>query len=402
MFDLFKKNNGKNILSIAAFIFSSQIGSGVFILPAVLSIVGFKSLFILLFVGFIAALLTNIFANTGLNSNEIISNGFGVKVGNFFFILYWFISWFSTVILFKELIAYTGISYPYGFIIEFFIWLFVTFYNTKDLKNILVLETILTLLKIIPFIGLLVIFFINWKQGTLISSSINNVCSTNLYIKLFLRCLWGFVGLETGNIIGKNLDVKISERRIGTYLGITGVIIFYLLSVFFSFKITGITPLFGNQAPYITIFKMGFGNLINTETIGFLIKGLIIVVLFGSINSWTISSGYCGYEGSKINLLPKIFNKTNKNNVPYMSIILSSCLVLILLVVSCNNNIYNTIIKFVEISSCFFLLIYGMCLWSYSKIYTSNIIQKLFYYLITLVIFYSFFTEIYNNLKLFI
>lgn len=399
MFDILKNNSIKNILSISAFIFSSQIGSGVFILPAALSIIGFKSLFILFFVGLIAALLTNIFAETGLNSNEIITNAFGVKTGNFFFLLYWFISWFSTVVLFKELIAYTDIPYPYGFILEFSIWLFVTFYNTKNLKNILVLETILTGLKIIPFLGLLVMFFINLKFGMNTENIISLKGNINLYIKLFLRCLWGFVGLETGNIIGKNLDINPSERKIGTYLGISGVIIFYILSIFFAFKITGIAPLFNNQAPYITIFKIGCRNLIDGKFIGFFIKLLIVVVLFGSINSWTISSGYCGYEGSKIKLLPKIFNRTNKNNVPYMSIILSSCLVLLLLIISCNNNIYNTITKFIEISSCFFLLIYGMCLLSYTKIYIKNIFKKLFYYLISIIIFYSFISEIYMNLR---
>jgi APA family basic amino acid/polyamine antiporter len=403
MFDILKNNNIKNILSISAFIFSSQIGSGVFILPASLSIIGFKSLLILFFVGLIAALLTNIFAETGLNSNEIITNGFGEKIGNFFFLLYWFISWFSTVVLFKELIAYTGITYPYGFILEFLIWLFVTFYNIKDLNNILILETILSGLKIIPFLGLFIMFVMNLKFGFNNNNNfIPNTGNINLYIKLFLRCLWGFVGLETGNIIGKNLNVKSSERKIGTYIGISGVIIFYILSIFFSFKITGITPLLNNQAPYITIFQIGCRNFINGNFISFFIKLLVIIVLFGSINSWTISSGYCGYEGSKIKLLPKIFNKTNKNNVPYMSIILSSCLVLFLLLISCNNNIYNTITKFVEISSCFFLLIYGMCLLSYTKVYVKNFFKRFFYCLIAIIIFYSFFSEIYNNLKLLI
>lgn len=394
MFDFFKKYNFKNIVNVAIFIFSSQIGSGVFILPAILSGVGFKGLGILLFIGIIATIITHIFATTGDNSHEIIGKALGKKTGNFFFLLYWFISWFSTVVLFKELIGYIGIPYPYGFIIEIIIWLFVTFYNIRNLNNMLMLETYLTSLKILPFIGLFIIYIISLLKGNsglIISTSTINV-------KLFLRCLWGFVGLETGNIIGKNLNVQEEDRKIGTYIGMIGVISFYIFSVFFAFKILGTQSLLGNQAPYVNIFQKGLEGIISETNIKYLLKFLVISVLFGSINSWTISSGYMGYEGGKLNILPNIFKKINKNNVPYMSIIISSLGVLVFLILGINNNIYHTTVKFIDISTCFFLLIYAMCVYSYSKIYVKNIIKKIFYYLLSFFMFFSFFVEFYSSL----
>ena len=47
-----------------------------------------------------------------------------------------------------------------GFIIEMGIWLFVTFFNIRNLSNMLFLETCLTGLKILPFVGLLFIYLI--------------------------------------------------------------------------------------------------------------------------------------------------------------------------------------------------------------------------------------------------
>lgn len=391
---MLKKYNIKNIFNVAIFIFSSQIGSGVFILPAILSPVGFKGIGILFLIGIMATVITHIFASTGDNSHEIIGKAFGKKIGNFFFLLYWFISWFSTVVLFKELIGYTGISYPYCFLIELLIWLFVTLYNIRNLKNMLWLETYLTSLKILPFIGLLIIYIICIYKNT----TLPIISSSSINIKLFLRCLWGFVGLETGNIIGKNLNVDNKHRKIGTYIGMVGVISFYIFSVFFAFKILGTELLIGNQAPYVSIFQKGLNGIISNVNIKYLLKSLVIIVLFGSINSWTISSGYMGYEGGKLNILPKIFNKVNKNNLPYMSIIISSLGVLIFLILGINNNIYNTTVKFIDISTCFFLLIYGMCVYSYGKVYVKNLWKKIICYLLSFFMINAFSIEFYNSL----
>jgi amino acid transporter len=390
-----KKYNLRSVVNIAIFIFSSQIGSGVFILPAILSVVGMKGIGVLLIIGGIATIITHIFANTGDNSHEIIGKAFGNKIGNGFFLLYWFISWFSTVVLFKELVGYIGIPYPYGFIIEIGIWLFVTFFNIRNLNNMLFLETCLTFLKILPFIGLLFMYSISFWKGNI--STINSTESIN--IKLFLRCLWGFVGLETGNIIGKNLNINNKDRKIGTYIGMIGVISFYVFSVFFAFKILGTQLLIGNQAPYVTIFQKGLEGIISINNIKYILKFLVIVVLFGSINSWTISSGYSGYEGGKLNILPKIFQKVNKNQVPYMSIIISSLGVLVFLILGINNNIYHTTVKFIDISTCFFLLIYAMCIYSYSKVYITNVYKKFFYYFLAFLMIDAFFIEIFNSVR---
>jgi amino acid transporter len=303
------------ILQIAIFIFSSQVGSGVFILPAALCIVGYKALYILLIVGLVCTLITKIFAETGKNSYELIGDAFGNKAGKFFFTLYWIISWFSTVVLFKELVGYLGVGAKWGLLIEIFIWLSVTFYNMRSLRNILILEGLLTCLKILPFFGLFLCFLREANGIVTSSASIN--------LSLFLRCLWSFVGLETGNIIAKNIQTNKREREWGTYLGMLAVIVFYLLSIFFSFKICGTAALLDNTAPYITVFQKGLGGYLNYSAISNIVKYTIMVVLIGSINSWTISSGYTGYEGGMLNILPKYFTKINKDKVPYMSILLS-------------------------------------------------------------------------------
>lgn len=379
------------IFQVAIFIFSSQVGSGVFILPAALSICGYKSLMVLLSVGGVCTLVTRVFADTGKSSHELIADAFGYKYGKIFFLLYWFISWFSTVVLFKELTGYLKLGPLYGLLMEVSIWLLVTFYNMHSFKHMIFMEGLLTGLKILPFFGLLICYF---KSSTGIITS-NHSISLNL----FLRCLWSFVGLETGNIIARNIQASSKEREVGSYLGMGMVILFYVISVFLCFKIAGTQLLISNGAPYVTVFQIGLSNYISMDMVSSIIKYIIVLVLIGSINSWTISSGYTGYEGGLSNLLPRCFATLNKHKVPYMSIFLSSCGVLVFLLISYNSNVYATTIKFIEISSSFFLLIYGMCLWAYSKIYLQGI-KQLIYYAITIVILLCFSYELYRNICL--
>lgn len=380
------------IVQVAVFIFSAQVGSGLFLLPSALCGVGYKALLIFTLVGLLCTLIIKIFAETGENSHEIIGTAFGAKVGNLFFFIYWFISWFSTVVLFKELVGYLGLPPFQGLGIEVIIWFFVTFFNMWSLKRMMLLESLLTALKVLPFFGLCVCYFLTAKTSHITPLS-------PVSFPLVLRCLWNFVGLETGNIIAKNLDISKKEREIGTYLGMATVIIFYVLSLFFCFSIGGTELLWGNKAPYIDIFQKCLGAYMAPNTISYFIKSLVSITLVGSINSWTISTGYMGCEGGELKVLPKCFTYKNKHQVPHISIFLSSLCVLFFIILCCNQNIYATTVKLIEISSCFFLFIYGMCIWAYSSIYLKGI-KKILYNMLAAIIIFCFISEIYKNILL--
>ena len=76
------------IFQIAVFIFSAQVGSGVFILPSVLCGLGYKAILLFLSVGLLCTLIIKIFADTGQNSHELIGEAFGEKWGKTFFFIY--------------------------------------------------------------------------------------------------------------------------------------------------------------------------------------------------------------------------------------------------------------------------------------------------------------------------
>lgn len=378
------------VLQISIFIFSSQVGSGLFILPSLLSISGYYSIFILGLVGVMALFATHVFATTGKSIGELIEESWGKKVNKIIIFIYWFISWFSTIVLFKELLGYMGYENQSGFYIELIIWGLITILNMWKLKYIMVLEGIFTLIKIIP------LFFLGFAYFSKGGASGEIISLAPIKLDLFLRSMWCFIGLETGNVIGKNLQVDEKSKKIGTYLGMTGVIIFYLLSVYFCFSIVGNKSLIGTQAPYILVFQKSFNYIFSESLISSIVKFFIVFTLIGSINSWTISSGYITKECADSNVLPKFYGKTNQYGVPYTGVFLSSFLVFIFLYFCRTINIYSLIVYAINISCCFFLLIYALCLLSYSKNkkHTKNYLVKVIYTFLGFVFLLAFFSEV--------
>ena len=372
-----KKINRKNslweIIQMATFIFSSQIGSGFFLLPSLLSRGGYLSFLVLAIVGLLAMITIHVFAQTGMGVAQIIEKSFGKQWSRIIYFIYWFISWFSTIVLFKELIGYTGLTEWNATLLEISIWFLASTVNLWKLKYTVYIESMLTIMKFLPFIFLIIGYFISFPH----SSTIINFEGIN--IKLFLRCMWLFVGIETGNIIGSNLEISKKNKKIGTYVGMSVVVLFYLISIIISFFLVGNSVLQNNMAPYFTMFLFAYKGLLSSTVIDYTLKLLVVLTLVGSINSWTISSGYTAKECGEMGILPKVMMVKNRHGVPYVGIFVSSILVLIFLLLCNSPNIYQITTNAIDISCCFFLLIYGMCLMAYGKSYVKKLYVKLFF-----------------------
>ncbi|OED45432.1 hypothetical protein AB836_00845 [Rickettsiales bacterium (ex Bugula neritina AB1)] len=369
----------KNIWSVLIFTFTSQIGSGIFLLPTFLYEFGEMSLLIIIFTGIISTLISLVFAETGLTCCEIIKKSFGEKISSYIGKVYWFISWFSTIIVVKEL---SGYLFQESYILfEVLVVLFFILINLKNTNNLMLIESIFTILKILP---LFVLIFCYYKTTN--TYLIKQTSPINFSI--FLKSMWLFVGLENGSLISNLFKTNIKERKIGVYLGMLLVILMYLISVFCVFKLGG-KEILNNTRPYQVIFQKYLSS--NSNILSF----CIISVLLGCINSWILSTGYLGYELAKIKILPKNFLIVNKNNIPYVSIIVSGLLIIPFLFIK-SNSLYTMLVKLVDFSSLLAFLIYGMCTAAYAKNFVNKTSQKLLYGIISIFIMFFFFLEIYK------
>lgn len=380
---------------IAAFIFSAQVGSGFFILPSLLSGGGYLSFVVLAIVGILAMITIHIFAQTGMGIRSLIEKSFGTTISKYIYFVYWFISWFSTIVLFKELVGYCGLVGHRANMVELLIWIFVTGFNLWHIKHTVYLESGLTVIKFLPFALLIIGYIISPSNNTTVIENLDKVS-----ISLFLRCMWCFVGVETGNIVAGNLRIAPQNKKIGTYVGMFVVVVFYCVSILLSFVLVGNKILVNNMSPYLTILQFAYSKFLSSNTIAHILQILIVLTLIGSINSWTISSGYTAKECGEHGILPSFFGVKNRNGVPYVGILASSICVLVFLFICNSSNIYKMIVNAIDISCCFFLLIYGICLLAYGKSYVKTIYSKVFYLLISTVFIAAFAIEMYKYIKI--
>lgn len=367
------KSKFYNIFQVTAFIFSAQVGSGMFILPSFLSRGGVNSLIALLFVGAMSMLAISVFADTGLGIKEIIQASFGEKISKIIYGFYWVVSWASTIVLFKEFSNYLGVNGKKALVVETFMFIIVTFINLWKTKYTIIVESVLTLLKVVPFFFLIIAYFFSSSKKIVSYESIN--------IPMIMKCMWCFVGVEVGSIIGKNLNVSTEEKKLGTYFGMIGVIFIYLASTYFCFAISGNESLLDHRSPYIKVLTDSYSFFgLNIEKI---IKVFILIVIAGCINSWTISSGYVAKDCANEKILPKIFGLKNKNGVPYMGIFLSSLFVYLVIILMISWDSYYLLIKAIDYSCYFFLIMYGISMYSYAKFFCKGIFKKSIYYIVS-------------------
>lgn len=360
--------------STVSLVIGSQIGSGVFLLPASLAILGPISLFGWLISGAGAILLALVFANLSVTVSKgggphvYIEKAFGSTAAFFTGWTYWLISWVSSVAVIVAAIGYLtpliGISSPLvTLILEIGILAIVTSINMRGAAVAGSLEIFLTLMKcvpliIIPLVGLFFLkteFFYPLNPGNL-----NVLGSLNMAT---LMTFWGFIGLETATTTAAMIEnpTKTIPRAV-----ITGTLIVAAIYFLNSFGIMGLVPpetLKQTQAPYVEATQILFGN---GWDIGIALIAFIACV--GTLNAWVLTSGQIAVEAAKDNLFPPFFAKTNGSGAPYMSLLIAFCCTVPILCLTLTPNILTQLNVMIDLSVTTFVLIYLACTIGYIKI----------------------------------
>src|SRR3990167_4496922 len=195
--------------SVFAIVTGSQIGSGVFVLPATLAPYGQFSILGWLISGMGAICLALVFAGlcqrfprTG-GPHVYVKEMFGVSAAFFTGWTYWVISWVSSTAVIIASISYlspfVGHQSPYVYLLlEILLLVGISFLNLKGLEAAGAVEFILTLLKIIPLLvlPLIAIWYFN-ANNFVLAPAIEALPLSSKLAQVTLLTLWGFIGLET-------------------------------------------------------------------------------------------------------------------------------------------------------------------------------------------------------------
>ncbi len=377
--------------SVFAIVISSQIGSGILILPVTLTPFGLYSIFGWILSGLGAISLALVFAGlcrrfpkTG-GPHAYVKETFGHTAAFFTGWTYWVISWFSTTVVVIASIGYLspfiGSRSPSTYLIfEICLLLAITWLNLKGIRSAGRAGLILTVLKTLPLFILPVASF--WYFDThhfVVETHVNQQTLPSILGQVTLLTLWGFIGLETATTSAGSVINPQSTIPKAIVFGTICAAILYLIN---SLGIMGLLPadiLSRSKAPYIDAANFMFGGQWHL-----VIAVIASLVCIGTLNAWMLASGQIALGLAEDRLLPTAFMKKNHKDAPIFGLLLSCLGIIPFLVLMMQNSVSKQLAMLIDDSVTAFLYIYLCCSVAYCKILLKE--QAKFYHWIYTII----------------
>lgn len=354
--------------SVFALVTGSQIGSGVFMLPASLAPYGLYSLWGWFFSGVGAISLALVFAKlcnkipkTG-GPHAYVQEAFGPVAGFFTGWTYWTISWVSTTAVVVASVGYLipliGIHDPSVHLgLEVGLLLLITWLNLRGVETAGCAEFVLTILKIIPLVILpLVAFYYFDIKNFVVSDTVQQTSMSQIFNQVTLLTLWGFIGVETATTPAECVENPCHTIPRAIILGTISVAVLYVLN---SVAIQGVIAgdqLAKSSAPYVDATHAIFGG--NWYMVVSLIASIICI---GTLNAWMLSSGQIALGLAQDGLMPSIFSRKNKYDAPVAGLIVSCLGIIPLLFLTCGHNLAKQVSMLIDFSVIAFLFVYLVC-----------------------------------------
>lgn len=361
--------------SVFAIVTGSQIGTGVFMLPASLAEFGLYSLGGWLISGMGALALCHVFAylcsrfpKTG-GPHVFIKNIFGKDAAFFTGWTYWIISWVSTTAVVVTAIAslspFLGNAPSYIYLaLQIILLLFITGLNLRGVAAAGSAEKILIMLKFIP---LLIIPFAAFAffdmDNFIISSQASELSTSNILSRVTMLTLWGFIGIETATAPAGSVHDPSRTIPRAIIFGTLSVVILYIInSVGIMGAISG-HELIESRAPYVDVTRKIFGG-----SWYLLISIITSLVCIGTLNAWVLSASQIVLGLAEDGLIPNFMAKKNKYGAPIFGILVSNLGILPLLFLTLNENFASQINEIIDFSVTAFLFIYLFCSCAFIKL----------------------------------
>ncbi|AZU37361.1 amino acid permease [Wolbachia endosymbiont of Bemisia tabaci] len=369
--------------AVFALVISSQIGSGVFMLPISLAPYGAYSLISWMISGAGAVSLALVFATLCAKFPETggphvyVKHTFGPAAAFFVGWTYWVISWVSTTAL-----IVVGVGYLTPFFhediqsmrlfLELLLFTIITLINLRGIATAGRIEFLLTVVKVAVLLAIPVaaLFFFD-RNNFIISEEILSLTTSQILARSTLLTLWCFIGLELATAPAGSVDNPAKTIPKAVVLGTICVAVIYFINNFAIMGLINGNNLASSRAPYVDAIKIMFSG--NWHLI---ISIVAFIFCIGSLNAWVLSSGQVAFGLAEDRLMPKFFAKRNKHGSPFWGITVSSIGTAILLILTSNNNFAQQITSIIDFSVISFLFVYLACCFAFLKV----IIQERSYY----------------------
>lgn len=361
--------------AVTSLVAGSQIGTGIFLLPASMALFGAAGLTSWLITATGAMLLAFVFAGlcshipkTG-GPHTFIETAFGKTFGFFSAWTYWVISWMSTPMVVISVVSYLspvlGDLHPISnLILEIACLLFITGLNLMGVRSAGRVEFVFTVLKLIPLILVPVAGLWYFNMAHFVPFNPTGQSTISVLNAAALLTLWGFIGVESATTPADSVEnpKKTIPRAI-----ITGTLLVALVYIFSSVVIMGVVApdaLAASKAPFADAAARIFGG-----NWYILISLAASIVCLGTLNAWVLTSGQIALGAANDGHLPAFFTTTNARGAPKWALIISSLGMTPVLFVTLNQNLIEQVNLIIDVSVTAFLFVYVLSVLSYLKLF---------------------------------
>lgn len=361
--------------SVFAIVTGSQIGTGVFMLPASLAEYGAYSLLGWLLSGIGALALCHVFAflcsrfpQTG-GPHAFINNVFGKDASFFTGWTYWIISWVSTSAVIITAIAslspFLGDA-PQGvyLILQITLLSVIVILNLRGVQAAGSAEKFLILLKFIPLLIIPMAALAYFDMGNFtISNEVSKLSTPSILSSVTMLTLWGFIGIETATAPAGSVENPSRTIPRAIILGTLSVVLLYLINSIGVMGAIDGNELAASKAPYVDVSRKIFGG-----SWYLLISITTSVVCIGTLNAWVLSASQIVLGLAEDGLIPKAMARKNKHGAPVFGIMVSNLGILPLLFLTANENFASQISEIIDFSVTAFLFVYLFCSLAFLKL----------------------------------
>jgi basic amino acid/polyamine antiporter, APA family len=339
------------IWTATSLVIGNMIASGLFMLPATLAVYGGVSLIGWLISGAGALCLALVFSwlskikpNATGGPYAYTRDGMGDFAGFLVAWGYWISVWCTNAAIAVAFVSYLTIFIPALSNNPFLsvgtglsaIW-FLTWINTKGVKEAGVVQVITTILKLAPLLIITLggLFYLN--PDHFIPFNVSSESNLSVITSATTLTLFAFLGLESATIPSGN--IKDPEKTIprATIIGTLLTTAIYFLG---TVAVMGLIPpseLHLSQAPFADAAATIWG-----EGARYIVAGGAVISTFGALNGWILIQGQMPYAAARDKIFPKIFAKESKNGTPVTGIVISSILISILMSMNFTRSLADT------------------------------------------------------------
>ena len=339
------------IWTSTSLVMGGMIASAMFMLPTTLSFYGSISLIGWVVSGFGAICLALVYS--WLSQLMPVANGGPYAytregMGDFAGFLvawgYWISIWCTNAAILVAFISYLTVFVPvlgtnsfYAVTVGLSTLWFLTWINTRGIREAGIIQVVTTILKITPLLLVTLggLFYINSENY--FPFNVSGTSDISAITATATLTLFAFMGLECATIPSGHVENPEKTIPRATLYGTLAVTALYILGTVVIMGVLPPSELQTSKAPFADAAASMWGNWAY-----YFVGAGAVVSTFGALNGWILIQGQIPAAAAVDKLLPPIFKLENKAGTPLFSIVGSSVLVSLLMLMNFSKSLADT------------------------------------------------------------